>query len=320
MKEFNTQPSGRQTLVRILGTLVALVLLVYVLSQQGWPEIVAAFRLIAPWRLSLAMALMIISRFAVSGRWYVLLRSGGINISFRQGLRINFAGLFANNFMPTTVGGDVIRLAGALQLGFDAAVSTASLVVDRLVGMAGMALALPFGLPRILQIGVLPSNSFLQPHGFLAGISIPFLGKWGVQAWEKGTKILQKLFSALSIWLKQPRALLLGLVLTFIHMFCLFGVLALLYNGMEQAIPFWLTGGLYSIVYFVTLIPFSVNGYGLQELSMTLIFSTFGGVSLSSGITAALLFRTLMMLASLPGVLFIPGMLAEIRLRRPSAG
>jgi F0F1-type ATP synthase membrane subunit b/b' len=56
MKEFNTNTSGRQTLLRIFGTLVAFALLVYVLSQQGWPEIVAAFRLIAPWRLSLAMA------------------------------------------------------------------------------------------------------------------------------------------------------------------------------------------------------------------------------------------------------------------------
>jgi hypothetical protein len=103
-------------------------------------------------------------------------------------------------------------------------------------------------------------------------------------------------------------------------MLCLFGVLALLFAGMGQDMPFLLIGGLYSLVYFVTLIPFSVNGYGLQELSMTLVFSTFGGATVGSGITAALLFRTLMMIASLPGVLFVPEMLAEVRLKRSNTG
>jgi uncharacterized membrane protein YbhN (UPF0104 family) len=210
----------------------------------------------------------------------------------------------------------VIRLAGALQLRFDAAVSAASLIADRLVGMAGMVIALPFGLPRVIHIAAqgaaLPG---LRP-GFAAGAAVPLFGKWGARLWEKGMKIIQRLLAALSLWLHQPRALLAGLACTWIHMLCLFGILALLFAGMGQTLPFLLIGGLYSIVYFVTLMPISVNGYGLQELSMTLIFSTFGGASVSSGIMAALLFRTLMMLASLPGVLFVPEMLAEIRLRR----
>ncbi len=72
-------------------------------------------------------------------------------ISFRQSLRITFAGLFASNFLPTTIGGDVVRLAGAIQYELDAATSTASLVVDRLVGMAGMAMMVPFSLPSLMS-------------------------------------------------------------------------------------------------------------------------------------------------------------------------
>lgn len=316
MKEPSGNLPSRQNLLRVLGTLVALGLLVYVLSQQGWDQIAAAFREIEPWRLALAMLLMIVSRLAVSARWYILLRSGGIGVTLRQGLRINFAGLFANNFLPTTVGGDVIRLAGALELKFDAAISTASLIVDRLVGMAGMALAVPFGLPSVLHITAIQHALPLVSPEIQVGAAVPFLGKWGAKAREKGTKIFRRLLEALGIWLKQPRALLIGLVITWIHMLCLFAILSLLFNGMGQNLPFWLIGGLYSIVYFVTLLPFSVNGYGLQELSMTLVFSTFGGASVSSGITAALLFRTLMMIASLPGALFVPEMLAEINLRK----
>jgi hypothetical protein len=68
------------------------------------------------------------------------------------------------------------------------------------------------------------------------------------------------------------------------------------------------------------LLPFSVNGYGLQELSMTLIFSRLGGASLESGLTAALIFRTLMMIASIPGVFFVPGMLSGTGQRKPTTG
>ncbi len=39
----SVQPS-RQSALRIIGTLVALVLLVYLLSQQGWEQIWAAIR------------------------------------------------------------------------------------------------------------------------------------------------------------------------------------------------------------------------------------------------------------------------------------
>ncbi len=40
---------------------------------------------------------------------------------------------------------------------------------------------------------------------------------------------------------------------------------------------------------------------------MTLIFSNFGKASMSDGLTIAILFRTLMLLASLPGALSLPG-------------
>jgi hypothetical protein len=59
--------------------------------------------------------------------------------------------------------------------------------------------------------------------------------------------------------------------------------------------------------------PISINGYGLQEISMTLVFTHLGGATLASSLTAALLFRTSMMVASLPGVLFVPGLLAYSR-------
>ena len=41
----------------------------------------------------------------------------------------------------------MVRLAGVMQMGFDRAISLASIAADRLVGLAGMLFAVPFGLP-----------------------------------------------------------------------------------------------------------------------------------------------------------------------------
>jgi uncharacterized membrane protein YbhN (UPF0104 family) len=296
-------------LLRLAGTLLALVLLVYLLSQQGWAEIGAAIRQIPAWRLVLALVITFISRAAVTGRWHVLLRSAGMYISLRDTTRLTFAGLFASNFLPTTVGGDVIRLAGALQLKFDAAISAASLVADRLIGMLGMALALPFGIPSLLEGKFIPpavgllfpvilASSTQPPKGFLARLL------------ERGMRLVQNVFAALKSWLHQPRALLAALGLSWVRMLCDFSVIWLLLDGMQQHMPFWQIAGLWSVVYFITLVPVSINGYGVQEVSMAFLYSNIGGVSESSGLTVALLVRTLTILASLPGAAYVPGIMA----------
>ena len=78
----------------------------------------------------------------------MLLRSAGTGISTRLSTQITFAGLFAANFLPTTIGGGVVRLTWTIRLGYDQAVCVASLVADRLVGMAGGANGLASRLPR----------------------------------------------------------------------------------------------------------------------------------------------------------------------------
>ena len=82
---------------------------------------------------------------------------------------------------------------------------------------------------------------------------------------------------------------------------------------MNDPVPYWLIGGLWSLVYFVTLIPVSINGLGVQEVAITFAFSTLGGASEQSSLTLALLIRTLFILASLPGAIFLPGILPEVK-------
>lgn len=295
-------------ILRLAGTLLALALMVYLLGQQGWMEILDAIRQISPWRFILAFALMIISRLAVTARWHMLLRSAGMQVSYAETLRLTFAGLFASNFLPTTIGGDVIRLVGSVQHKHSPIISAASLIVDRLVGMLGMAMLLPFSFPAI-------STGLAQPTSILslvASAAVPSKN-WRQKLLKRARHGLEQLYTALKLWLNRPRALLISLAFSWVHMTCLFMLIQILLAGMGENMSFWLIGGLYSLVYFITLLPFSINGYGLQEFSMTMIFTNLGRAPIGAGLIIALLFRTLMMIASLPGVLSLPDILSAVR-------
>lgn len=297
-------------LLRVLGTLVALVLVAYLITQQGWQEIADAIARIELWRFLVAILLTLVSRIAVARRWHVLLRSGGVEAGWSQSLRITFAGLFANNFLPTTVGGDVARLAGALQVGFDATVSAASLVVDRLVGLLGFAFTLPIGLQFLV-------NADLQAGRALPLTVLTMQASWTARTANRIRKIWDRLLKALRLWISQPRALLTALFFTFVHMACLFGTLYLLLEGMHDPLPFWSVAGLQSLVYIFTLIPISISGWGLQELSISYAFSNLGGVDPANSLVLALLIRTLYVLVSLPGALVLSDVLPGMTKAQP---
>lgn len=284
---------NRRLVLQSAGTLLAVVLLVVLLRDGGWGEIADAFREIKTADLLWVALLFLISRFATVGRWHVLLRSGGVDIPLKDSTSLTFTGLFASNFLPTTIGGDVVRLAGAMQMGFDRAVCLASIAADRLIGMAGMTMVLP--------VGVFHSWSLLE--------TLP--ASFSAVAWlQRPLAFLKRTFSVFSLWLRKPGALLASLAFTWIHMLCLFGSIYIFSNDLGSRVSFWMIAGLWSLTYFITLIPISVNGYGLQELSFTFFMTNVAGWTPAVSLSVAVLIRAFSILASLPGALFLPSILA----------
>lgn len=286
---------NRRLALQSAGTLLAVILLVVLLRDGGWDEIITAFRTIKTADLFWVALLFLISRLATVGRWHILLRSGGVDIRFKDSASLTFTGLFASNFLPTTIGGDVVRLAGAMQMGFDRAVCLASIAADRLVGMAGMTMTLPLGL--------------IQAWGLLGTAPVSSL----TFAWSKRPlAFLKRTLSVFNLWLRKPGALLGSLACTWIHMLCLFGSIYIFSNDLGTRVSFWMIAGLWSLTYFITQIPISINGYGLQELSFTFLMSNVAGLSPAVGLSVAFLIRIYLMLASLPGAFLLPSTLAAM--------
>ncbi len=291
-------------IIRLAGTILSLILLIYLFASVGMEDFIASLKGLSPVRIVLVIVLIFISRLATFGRWHVLLQIESIQVNWKDSLRLTFAGLFAANFLPTTIGGDVVRLAGAVRLGIGVALAGASLIVDRLIGMAGMALVAPLGLIPVFgdleKITYLPNLTRIFSAGFFVS------NKIGVRI----KSIFQKVFSAFSFWVHHPRYLLLALFFTFVHMLCVFLIIDILVVGMNEGLPFWKIAGLWSLTYFITLIPISINGLGLQEISFINLFTIFGGISNTTGLSIALIMRVLMLVGSIPGAFFVSGLLS----------
>lgn len=286
---------NRQTVVRGLGSLLALALLLILIQEEGDGQLFSALRRVSIVYLLLGLLALLVSRTFAATRWYVLLRSAGVKIPFLRAIMLMFTGNFSSNFLPTTIGGDVVRLGGAMQLGYDRAICLASLVADRLIGMAGMMVALPLGLIPLFSLDGALAQSFT-----LAGL------------FQKGVEFARRTLEAFSIWLKKPAGLGGALLATLGNQLFIYLMIYLLLLGIDHHLSYWLVAGMYTLTYFVTLVPISINGLGVQELSMTFLLVQLGGLTSSESATIALLTRVLFVTASLPGAFFLPSILAAM--------
>lgn len=286
---------NRQTVIRVLGSILALALLIVLLEEEGDGKLFSALRRVSIGYFLAAVVALSISRLFAAARWHILLKSAGVEIPFLRSIMLTFTGNFSSNFLPTTIGGDVARLAGAMQLGYDRAVCVASLVADRLIGLAGMSLALPLGLIPVLSLG----------NGVSQSVALSAL-------FQKGVDFAKRTFESFSIWLKKPLALSGSMLATFGNMVFIYLAVYLLLLGIDHHVSYWLVAGLYTLTYFVTLVPISINGLGVQELSMTFLLAQLGGLSPSESATVALLTRLLFIITSLPGAFFLPSILAAM--------
>ncbi|MCQ3935877.1 MAG: hypothetical protein DPW18_02400 [Chloroflexi bacterium] len=287
---------NRQTVVRGLGSLLALALLLILIQEEGDGQLFSALRRVSIVYLLAALLALLVSRIFAATRWYVLLRSAGVKIPFLRAVMLMFTGNFSSNFLPTTIGGDVVRLGGAMQMGYDRAICLASLVADRLIGMAGMTVALPLGLIPLFSLDGALAQSFT-----LAGL------------FQKGMGFARRTLEAFSIWLKKPAGLGGALLATLGNQLFIYLMIYLLLLGIDHRLSYWLVAGMYTLTYFVTLIPISINGLGVQELSMTFLLVQLGGLTSSESATIALLTRVLFVTASLPGAFFLPSILAAMK-------
>lgn len=290
------------------GTLLSLGLLAYLFARQGCGDIIDALSRMPLMTLLASCALFGVSRVGLAARWYFALRSVDIHIPFTRVMGINFASLYACNFLPSQMGGDIVRLGALLRTKQDAGTVAASLVVDHTTGLLSMLLVVPLALPAIAE--------FSRNNPFAATDALPavcLLGAAGVGWLQTLRGVLRSTWTALRVALRRPGEVLASFAGSLVFMAGLFGSVQLLLLGLGESMSFWTVAGLWAFVYVASGLPISLNGIGLQELSFSYAYTTLGGASEPSALIVAVLVRVLTALWSLPGAPVLPGIMAGDR-------
>jgi glycosyltransferase 2 family protein len=88
------------------------------------------------------------------GKWRLMVNLAGAELNVRQAARCYFAGLFGSLFLPSLIGGDLVRAALAMRLGRSKAGVLLGSFLDRVIDLTALALLAGVGAllaPRMLD-------------------------------------------------------------------------------------------------------------------------------------------------------------------------
>ena len=126
------------TIVRIAISVLLIVTLVYLCKPA---ETFKVMRSASLPNLAGAFVLYLLSMFVVAFRWKILLMAKEINVGLWPLTKYYLIGFFFNNFLPSSIGGDISRIINLTTntKNIDAATSFGTVFVERLVGFLAMA-------------------------------------------------------------------------------------------------------------------------------------------------------------------------------------
>lgn len=281
--------------IQIIGTVVSIGLVVWLLAQQDWQELLLLFGSLPLTSLLLALALIYARMLFHTFRWLTLLRAQSVDLGYRQAVRLQVAGLFTSNFLPTTIGGDVARFAGIVPELSGRVVAAASLLVDRAMGVFGMTFVLPLSWPLV------------------GGLLKELAGGVGLVPLTLSDRLrgaARRLREALALWARSPSSLALALLASWAGILSYLLSVLLVARGLQIPVGLADVAGATSLTYFLALVPISINAYGLRELGMLALYTRLGA-SAEQATALALITRSLMVIASLPGALTVGGVLGR---------
>ena len=163
----------------VLQLLLSLTLLFLLLNNVGFKEVLGTLASIDySWYL-LAFGIFLLNIVIRSYRWTILLHSLNDRPPFRRLLYLYFVGFFANNFIPTGFGGDVVKVVSLRQRYGRGTEALSSVIMDRLTGLLGTSLialvALTWNTLNQTQSIVLPFGLWLAIFVISFGIPAGFL-------------------------------------------------------------------------------------------------------------------------------------------------
>ncbi len=303
----------RAFVVPAVKALVSIGLLALLFSRVDMARLVAAARQAsAPWLLG-ALALYGLMVLASAWRWGVLLTAQDIRLPFRTLTSSFLVATFFNNFLPSNIGGDVVRVADTAPAAGSKTLATTVVLLDRGLGLLGLVLIAAIGAttgsrladggpvaPLLLWGGfaaaaVLALPALLRPHAF-ARLLQPLRALHPEWVDER----LARLTAALSRFGRAPGAIAACFGGAVLVQAVLVGFYLAIAHSLRIPIGFAELAVIVPITFIVQMVPLSMNGFGVREATFGFYFSRLG-LPLESALLVSFMGAALIMLFSLSG-------------------
>jgi uncharacterized protein (TIRG00374 family) len=300
--------------LRIAATIAALALLVWWLP---FDELWASIRSVPLATWPFAVAFYLGAHLLGVVKWRLLVNTAGAGLATRQAVHAYYWGLFGNLFLPSLVGGDVVRAGVAMRHARSKSAVVLGSLVDRVQDVIGLgaiagvgALLAPRALDEtsrriflvfLLLMGAGAVTGLLMLRFFPAG-AVPF----------KVRRLLVRVRQAVRATAARPGALVsaftLGLALQTSLILLNWELGRLI--GIDIPLHVWFF--VWPLAKIAGLAPVTQGGIGVREAAQAALFAPFG-VAAVQAVATGLVFEVVIITGGL-----LSGALALLMRRHPS--
>jgi uncharacterized membrane protein YbhN (UPF0104 family) len=284
--------------IRVLG---AVVLLALVAWRTDWEHVAAAFSRMRPGYFLAAVLLYLCAQVVSGLRWRLLARAQGFDGSRLRYIAYTFIGNFFNLALPTSVGGDVVRVwylsgqAGAGPSSGRRIAALVSVLAERVNGVAVLvllacvsAVCCPVPLPQwvlwtVAAVGAATTIGLLAAPALWA-----LFAGYPRLATDPKVAHLRRLAEGGWSYSGQPGVLVVATLQSVVVQ--IFGAFTgyLVGESLGLPVPPLYYGLIIPLVALLTLVPISLNGMGLREAGFVVLLAPLG-VDAGEAVTFALL-------------------------------
>jgi len=293
---------------------VSIALLAYLLSTTDLDALQRRVRAGDTLLLALAMALYAAILAISTWRWRVLLEAQGYTIPLAHLSGSYLVATFFNNFLPSNIGGDVVRVRDSSRLTGSTTTSLAVVAIDRILGLGALyvlaLVAFLTGGPMVRALA--GARSVLLALGlvfgglayvfFRPGIARRVVSASGLARFPWAVKRFETVQSAVHVYRAQVHAVWLA----FLGSVALQAIVVYYYFTVARAlrIPLPLSACflMVPLCTLVQTVPISFNGWGIRESVFILYFHQVG-LGRDSALAFSLVGAGLIVLMSLSGAL-----------------
>ena len=294
---------------------VSIILLVVLFTRidvaQLWDT---ARRASLPWLLA-AIAVFTCSTLVAVWRWNLLLKTQHLTIGFRSLLGTFLVATYFNNFLPSNIGGDVIRISDTGRHANSKTLAATVVAMDRILGLIALVLVAALGATAVgrLHHTTAPIWPVWLWAGFLAGAAATTPAVFAPAGFGRMLRPLTvfhpewvggritTLTGALAKFGADPGALLAAFSgAIFVQVALVIYYFAVAY-ALHLDVGFWDLAVAVPMSFVVQLLPVSVNGFGVREATFSYYFHRIGQ-PIEDAVLLSLVAQALVMFNSLSGL------------------